>query len=140
MKNSVADRSNAQSSCAAQFIGNNIEVYTILLLLLLAYYFYLYTATTCILLLLVYYYYYYYYLHTACIYYSKGQNYDPFLTILYRSFWRIMGSGCTSTALDLLGKVCTIYVLYVLYYYMLYTPYYMLSYTILHITVYYCVY
>lgn len=27
MKNSVADRSNAQSSCAAQFIGNHIESY-----------------------------------------------------------------------------------------------------------------
>ena len=27
MKNSVADRSNAQSSCAAQFIGNHIERY-----------------------------------------------------------------------------------------------------------------
>ena len=26
MKNSVADRSNAQASCAAQFIGNHIEV------------------------------------------------------------------------------------------------------------------
>jgi len=26
MKNSVADRSNAQSSCAAQFIGNHLEV------------------------------------------------------------------------------------------------------------------
>ncbi len=26
MKNSVADRSNAQSSCAAQFVGNHIEV------------------------------------------------------------------------------------------------------------------
>ena len=25
MKNSVADRSNAQSSCAAQFIGNHLE-------------------------------------------------------------------------------------------------------------------
>lgn len=27
MKNSVADRSNAQSSCAGQFIGNHIEDY-----------------------------------------------------------------------------------------------------------------
>jgi len=27
MKNSVADRMNAQSSCAAQFIGNHIEEY-----------------------------------------------------------------------------------------------------------------
>ena len=27
MKNSVADRSNAQASCAAQFIGNHIEVW-----------------------------------------------------------------------------------------------------------------
>ena len=26
MKNSVADRMNAQASCAAQFIGNHIEV------------------------------------------------------------------------------------------------------------------
>jgi hypothetical protein len=26
MKNSVADRGNAQSSCAGQFIGNHIEV------------------------------------------------------------------------------------------------------------------
>jgi probable aminopeptidase NPEPL1 len=26
MKNSVADRSNAQASCAGQFIGNHIEV------------------------------------------------------------------------------------------------------------------
>lgn len=26
MKNSVADRLNAQSSCAAQFIGNHIDV------------------------------------------------------------------------------------------------------------------
>ena len=26
MKNSVADRGNAQSSCAGQFIGNNLEV------------------------------------------------------------------------------------------------------------------
>ena len=27
MKNSVADRGNAQSSCAGQFIGNHIEVW-----------------------------------------------------------------------------------------------------------------
>jgi len=27
MKNSVADRGNAQSSCAGQFIGNHIEDY-----------------------------------------------------------------------------------------------------------------
>ena len=27
MKNSVADRGNAQSSCAGQFIGNHIEEY-----------------------------------------------------------------------------------------------------------------
>jgi probable aminopeptidase NPEPL1 len=27
MKNSVADRMNAQASCAAQFVGNHIEEY-----------------------------------------------------------------------------------------------------------------
>lgn len=36
MKNSVADRSNAQTSCAAQFIGNNIEVCIATTILLLA--------------------------------------------------------------------------------------------------------
>ena len=49
MKNSVADRSNAQSSCAAQFIGNNIEVYTTHILTLLP------------------------------AYYSKGHNYDSLI-------------------------------------------------------------